>query len=112
MPNARAVTGEDGQTLIKGFDLSNVFVDNMGETIKGWEREVEYKDTTTLRNIIEETGSHIKFLTWNLLANIIEREYNIPLDTEVDLFVSGKVREIRIKKKQYRIFGDNYLGKR
>lgn len=103
---AFAVTGQDGKRLVRGFDLSNVFTDNMGERIQPWEREVCYKHTATMREVLKED----KYIKWDLLANIIRREEKIPLDTEVELFATGKIREIRIKKKHYRVIGHSYIG--
>lgn len=105
---AFAVTGADGKRLVRGFDLSSVFVDSMGDKINHWDREVCYKGTATLRDVLKKD----KYLKWDLLANILRKDEKVPLDTELDLFATGKVREIRIKKRQYRIYGELYLGKR
>jgi hypothetical protein len=117
---ANATTGVLGQRLIAGFDLANVFVDNMGEQIQVWEREVSYIGTATLDQILnsdelfelkEITMKQFRdFNKLNLLANIIVNDEKVSIDSEVQYFMSGNIREIRVGKIAYRSCGTKYYG--
>jgi len=122
---ARATTGVLGQRLVAGFDLADVFVDNMGEPIQVWEREVSYKGTTTLDTIIyadeiwedmsaeERKESRQTFKDYNklnMLAHILYRDEKVKLDSEVSYYMSGDIREIRVGKLSYRCKGNKYYG--
>lgn len=104
---AQQTTGSLGQRLVAGFDLSNVFVDNSGDRpIRVWEREVTYQGTATL----DEVLSLDKYLKFDLLANILRGDEKLPLSTEVELYASGAIKEIRVGKKAYRCKGNKYYG--
>lgn len=103
---AQATTGTDGGRLSYGFDKSNIFVDGMGERMRTLEREVSYVGTTTLRDALTNN----KYIRFNLLVNILKNQEKVPVATEVELYASGNIQEIRIKKKCYRIKGNKYYG--
>jgi hypothetical protein len=104
---AQATTGCLGQPLVNDFDLSNVFVNNSGERINIWSREVSYKFTDTLRNIL---SADKKYLSYNLLASILRDKEKVALSAEVSLYASGNVKEIRVDNKAYRCVGTKYYG--
>jgi len=103
---AQATTGILGQRLVAGFDLANVFVDNMGEQIQVWERQVSYVDTVTLEEVLTSN----KLIRFDLLANILINDEKIPRDTEVGLYSCGSIKEIRVGKIAYRCKGAKYYG--
>ena len=103
---AGASTGILGQRLVAGFDLADLFINNVGERIQIWDREVTYKGTETLENVLTSD----KYLRFNLLANILLRDEKVPLKTKVGLYASGNVRELRVDKKAYRCHGSKYYG--
>jgi hypothetical protein len=103
---AQATTGVLGQRLIAGFDLANVFVDNMGDQIQVWDREVSYVDTVTLAEVL----SSDKYIRFDLLANILVKDEKVSRKTEVSLYASGNVKEIRVDKLAYRCKGTKYYG--
>lgn len=104
---AAARTGCMGQRLIAGFDTADLFVDNAGEPIKVWEREVSYIGTATLRQAMSQD----QWLRFDLLTNIFMREKgNVPLTDEVEFYASGNIKELRHKKVAYRMKGTSYFG--
>lgn len=103
---ARATTGVLGQYLIAGFDTADLFVDNAGEPIKVWDREVTYKDTVTVRQALTQN----KWLPFDLLLHTILREVDIPMSDEIELYASGAIKEIRYKKTAWRMKGKVYFG--
>lgn len=105
---AQRTRGSNGKPTWGGFDLSNMYADPAGDRIDYWEREVCYKATDTLENVL----SSDKYLKFNLLANILVRDEKIKPKTEVELFATGAVKEIRVGKRKYRTYGNKYLGKR
>lgn len=116
---AQATTGCDGKRLYgrHGLDLSNIFVDNMGERIDPWQREVTAQYEDTLENVVNpdiEKYAKYDLLAWNLI-----NEEGYELDTKVYMFASGKVREMRVyeasgvqyyKVRRYRMIGNVYYG--
>lgn len=105
---AQRTRGTDGKPTWRGFDLSNMYADPAGERIDHWDREVSYKETTTLSSVLTEN----KYLKFDLLANILLRDEKIKPETVVELYANGMIKEIRIRKKKYRAYGYTYLGKR
>ena len=107
MVTAAARTGVLGQRLIAGFDTADLFVDNAGEPIKVWEREVSYIGTATLRQAMTQD----RWLRFDLLTNIFLREKgDVSMSDEVEFYASGNIKELRHKKVAYRMKGTSYFG--
>lgn len=104
---AAAVTGVLGNMLQDGFDLNDLTPMQAGERINYWDREVSFDFSGTLSDAFRNEN---KFSKYNLLATIMHTRENIPLNTPVEFFVSGAVKEIRVKKKRFRIVNSKYLG--
>ncbi len=102
---AQATTGCLGQRLWAGFDLADVFQDNAGDPIKVWERQVSFKDAMSLGEVLVSN----KYISFDMLANRLLSE-GISEDTEVQLFSSGTIKEIRVGKVAYRSKGSMYFG--
>jgi hypothetical protein len=106
---AAAVTGVLGNMLQDGFDLNDLTPMQAGEKVDFWDREVSFNFSGTLSDAFRNEN---KFSKYNLLATIMHTRENIPLNTPVEFFVSGAVKEIRIGKKRFRIVNSKYLGSR
>lgn len=116
---AQATTGSDGKRLYgrHGLDLSNIFVDNMGERIDPWQREVTFQYEDTLENV---TNPDIpKYAKYDLLAWNLINEEGYGTETVVRMYASGKVREMRVAEASgvkyrvwriYRMIGNVYYG--
>lgn len=102
---AQATTGCLGQRLWAGFDLADVFVDNAGDPIKVWERQVSYKDAMPLGQVLVSN----KYISFDMLARRVIAE-GVSEDTEVQLLSSGTIKEIRVGKLAYRSKGSMYFG--
>ena len=103
---AQQVTGVDGSRLRGGFDLSDLKPLLAGEGPDYWGRQVTYQGTCTLQQLFEND----KLLRYNLLTSILLNDERIDPDTEVSYYSSGNVKEVRVRKKAYRIVGNKYLG--
>ena len=91
---AAAVTGVLGNMLQDGFDLNNLTPMQAGERVDFWDREVSFNFSGTLSDAFRNEN---KFSKYNLLATIMHTRENIPLNTPVEFFVSGAVKEIRMR---------------
>jgi hypothetical protein len=107
---AQQVTGVDGRYVGRfgGFDLSDLKPLLAGEGPDYWSRQVTYQGTCTLQQLFEND----KLLRYNLLTSILLNDERIDPDTEVSYYASGNVKEVRVRKKAYRIVGNKYLGER
>lgn len=105
--SVNATTGERGNRLVAGFDFSNLKPQPSGEGPRDlWERDVSYRGEATLAEVLKSD----KWISFDLLANIMKKDEKVKPSTEVSLYSSGHVKEIRVKKKCYRIYGKKYLG--
>ena len=113
MTTARAVTGVTGAYLSRGFDRADMFVDPGGERIKVEEREVSFIGEYVLEDVLYSFDSKDAriFERFSMLANRVQFEEDIPLDTVVGLYASGTIREVRVGKKKFRSQGSMYYGK-
>lgn len=102
---AQATTGCLGQRLWAGFDLADVFVDNAGDPIKVWDRQVSFKETMPLGEVLVSN----KYISFDMLAHRVLAE-GVSEDTEVQLLSSGTIKEIRVGKIGYRSKGSMYFG--
>lgn len=112
MTTANAVTGQTGHLLSSGFDTSDIRPLEAGYRISHWDRQVSYQGEDTLDNILTKD----KYLKYNLIAHQLKDD-GVSLSETVEMYFSGKVKELRIHEGRqtvwrYRIYGDSYLGKR
>ena len=103
---ASATTGVLGQRLIAGFDTADLFVDNMGERIDVWDRQVSYIGTATVRQAMSQD----RWLRFDLLLNTVLREKNLSMSDEIEFYACGQIKELRHKKVAYRMRGTKYYG--
>jgi hypothetical protein len=113
---AQAITGISGKPLYgigKGYnwDLNDLPVDNMGERISAWDRQVSFDRDANF-------GDAFDIPKYNLLATMIHAEEKIDLREPIGLYVCGKIKELRIPKKgnrkerAFRMVGNKYYGER
>ena len=111
---AQAVTGVTGKRLFYGFDRNNIQPMIPGERpIELWEREVCYKGETTLGEILDPNSDAQLGKYGTLALNVYESIDD--LNTKVEIYATGNIREIRVPARKTRIFrsyGDKYLGER
>lgn len=83
------------------------------EAYDPWDREVTFQVTATIKDILKGTTKVLH--KYHLLATRVCSDEKIK-DATVDLYCSGKIREMRIKTGrkvvQYRMNGNTYLGNR
>lgn len=112
---AQATTGINGQRLRFGFDPSCIQPAVAGDrAIDPWEREVTFKTTETLSEVLDPNTPRTVLYKFNMLALSV-RDAGVPMDTEVSLFASGHIIEIRTNTRKQRIFravGNKLLGER
>lgn len=111
MPTANAVTGATGDRLVFGFDRSALFVDNAGEKLDDNTREVTYRGTFCIEDILysdDRTNARLferfSMLAMRVMEDLSEKE----LLTPVELYSSGKIREIRVGRKRWRSVGNSF----
>ena len=105
---ANAITDSLGRYNTGDFDLTALTPGEVGEQKDFWEREVTYRGEASLEDIFSKD----KYLKYDLIASILVNQEKVPIDTLVEMYTSGVVKELRIKKKRYRVVGNTYLGMR
>lgn len=115
---AAATTGIGGQMLEfdGGWDRYNINVEEAGERIDYWDRQVSFDGTATIGEILDaERGGLTKYnqIAFTVL-NAKKLDMKVSLDTEVELYYSGLIKELRVMKgrsgRRHRMHQNVYLG--
>lgn len=122
MTTVNVVYGATGQrTMWRGFDLSNLAPEEIGERKNHWQRDVTWKLNCklgdllgTAEKITNEFGTKVSIGGFSMLARRVYDE-GVALTSDVSVLSSGKVRELVVNPNArspmvYRSYGDQYLG--
>jgi hypothetical protein len=92
-----------------GMDFSTLRVEATGERRDPWARDVSFKDSTTLSELVTKD----KYMKYDLLARRVQHEHKgIQMTDVVACFANGGTKELRIGNRKYRISNADYLGSR
>lgn len=108
--SAIAVTGCLGQMLGgqgDNFDLADLKCSPIGEEQTMHQREIESEQTIVLKDIL--TSNNPAIFKYDLLARKVLEE-GIDSNKKVKVGFNGRLKEIRIGKHSYRMFGKTYYG--
>ena len=114
---AAATTGVCGQVLEfdGGWDRYNMSVQEAGERIDYWDRQVSFDGTATIGELL--AASRGGLTKYNQIAftvlNAKKLEMKVSLDTEVELYYSGLIKELRVMSgrsgRRHRMHQNTYL---
>jgi len=122
MTTVNVVYGATGQrSMWRGFDLSNLSPEEIGERKNYWQRDVSWKLNCKLGDLLgdaekieNDLGNKVSVIGFSMLAHRVHSE-GVNVTSDVAIFSSGRVREIRVnpnsrKPLVYRSYGDQFLG--